>query len=219
MEGDRSVTVGRCVRRNFYPRPPGGGRLFNPEGLVSAEQFLSTPSGWRATRPQMCLSPARRISIHALRVEGDPMTLSHGLRSTIFLSTPSGWRATKIRLQELEIEIVFLSTPSGWRATSTGTCSPRSCRDFYPRPPGGGRRPGRDPGCRQHPHFYPRPPGGGRPRRLKKVWGQYTLFLSTPSGWRATNRQFPHVDGCSNFYPRPPGGGRPLTIMSTARGN
>ena len=31
VEGDlRSVTVGRCVRLNFYPRPPGGGRRPRP---------------------------------------------------------------------------------------------------------------------------------------------------------------------------------------------
>ena len=57
-------------------------------------EFLSTPSGWRATLHEYGQHKAMAISIHALRVEGD-----------------------KIPLQELEIEIVFLSTPSGWRAT------------------------------------------------------------------------------------------------------
>ena len=105
------------------------------------------------------------------------------------------------------MQMVFLSTPSGWRATGA-TCAPRPCSaDFYPRPPGGGRPPRRmliplttD--------FYPRPPGGGR-RLLPvarenafdisihalRVEGDTTpchacfqlpVFLSTPSGWRAT---------------------------------
>ena len=34
-------------------------------------------------------------------------------------------------------------------------------------------------------YFYPRPPGGGRPRLAQIVY-PYLLFLSTPSGWRAT---------------------------------
>ena len=123
----------------FYPRPPGGGRridygvreypdmvfLSTPSGwratLLSlfskaVDQFLSTPSGWRATIPVKALQQRRRISIHALRVEGDGfgkldvkrLGISiHALRvegdlcrsttcctSKRFLSTPSGWRAT-----------------------------------------------------------------------------------------------------------------------------
>ena len=56
-------------------------------------------------------------------------------------------------------------------------------------------------------HFYPRPPGGGRPRG--NFHGLYIeIFLSTPSGWRAT-RAFHTVTRRSDyFYPRPPGGGR-----------
>ena len=58
-----------------------------------------------------------QISIHALRVEGD-LTLT----------------------DEDILEILFLSTPSGWRATRTTTASSYISNDFYPRPPGGGRR-------------------------------------------------------------------------------
>ena len=35
------------------------------------------------------------------------------------------------------------------------------------------------------------------------------LFLSTPSGWRATSRLSGRLWRLSHFYPRPPGGGRP----------
>ena len=38
--------------------------------------------------------------------------------------------------------------------------------------------------------------------------GQYK-FLSTPSGWRATNGQCYRRAHALDFYPRPPGGGRP----------
>ena len=48
-EGD--LYIGAKLRDilNFYPRPPRGGRLFPPTGLLSSFQFLSTPSARRAT--------------------------------------------------------------------------------------------------------------------------------------------------------------------------
>ena len=59
----------------------------------------------------------------------------------------------------------------------------RPPKNFYPRPPRGGRRERSTPASR-HRNFYPRPPRGGRPVILLK-------------------RHFR-----SNFYPRPPRGGR-----------
>ena len=79
---------------DFYPRPPGGGRPYDQlvetakhaisihalrvEGdladMILAEvlkEFLSTPSGWRATHLVGFGAPCHGISIHALRVEGD----------------------------------------------------------------------------------------------------------------------------------------------------
>ena len=49
-----------------------------------------------------------KISIHALRVEGDQVTLFTNSTLSIFLSTPSGWRATLIcfwYINKLEISI------------------------------------------------------------------------------------------------------------------
>ena len=57
--------------------------------------------------------------------------------------------------------------------------------DFYPRPPGGGRLADLEDERKDHPYFYPRPPGGGRLFHLQTVWAKL-IFLSTPSGWRAT---------------------------------
>ncbi len=102
--------------------------------------FLSTPSGWRATRPRQLLQPEAK-----------------------FLSTPSGWRATGKRDNIRPARQIFLSTPSGWRATAAVITSAfwpaisihalrvegdlctkpiKTCRTgyFYPRPPGGGRQ-------------------------------------------------------------------------------
>ena len=64
-EGDGSK------RTDFYPRPPGGGRLSTRNSVIKFCIFLSTPSGWRATADQHDFRDVSRISIHALRVEGD----------------------------------------------------------------------------------------------------------------------------------------------------
>ena len=78
---------------------------------------------------------------------------------------------------------------------------------FYPRPPGGGRRCIIIGCCKGYGNFYPRPPGGGRLYWLvKSVF--HVLFLSTPSGWRATFISAHSAVTSSDFYPRPPGGGR-----------
>ena len=57
--------------KNFYPRPPGGGRPLYTHSKRLLSLFLSTPSGWRATYGDSRESTEAKISIHALRVEGD----------------------------------------------------------------------------------------------------------------------------------------------------
>ena len=103
---------------------------------------------------------------------------------------------------------LFLSTPSARRATRRYIRRRACCRDFYPRPPRGGRQGGcayelchlwisihalREEGdstagimCRRPTNFYPRPPRGGRQTYL----GHFMVL--------------------TNFYPRPPRGGRPI---------
>ena len=100
--------------------------------------------------------------------------------------------------------------------------------DFYPRPPCGGR-PVCGAGGTGEPYFYPRPPCGGRPL-VTKTGPAASLFLSTPSVWRATTGDTAGLRGreisihalrvegdCGkasehagrmDFYPRPPCGGR-----------
>ena len=57
--------------KDFYPRPPRGGRPVTDEEGQTSEVFLSTPSARRATHHDH-RSPHRLvISIHALREEGD----------------------------------------------------------------------------------------------------------------------------------------------------
>ena len=80
---------------DFYPRPPGGGRPFCKNTVADRRSFLSTPSGWRATKATGDAISAVKISIHALRVEGDILISTAIAFSRQFLSTPSGWRATR----------------------------------------------------------------------------------------------------------------------------
>ena len=79
----------------FYPRPPRGGRL--------------------RRRPRQ--RPVGRISIHALREEGDRARDLERNSDMIFLSTPSARRATWQIVCRFGQPLQFLSTPSARRAT------------------------------------------------------------------------------------------------------
>ena len=138
-EGDICCTHCKAKISHFYPRPPRGGRRHVGGFFVLNDQFLSTPSARRATsrstptgarspnfyprpprggRPKLTepLDHPEKISIHALREEGDlklndvavvVLISIHALREegdTVpqeqchqfykFLSTPSARRAT-----------------------------------------------------------------------------------------------------------------------------
>ena len=122
---------------DFYPRPPGGGRRGGGAAARPACRFLSTPSGWRATRNLMPSITPSSISIHALRVEGDVFRQSY----------PA---ARQISIHALRVE--------GDKRLKNIV---RGHDDFYPRPPGGGRQTDLKRTCTRQ-NFYPRPPGGGR---------------------------------------------------------
>ena len=79
--------------------------------------FLSTPSARRATWYNYINKSTRPIiSIHALREEGDCLAVINN-----------------------ELMGIFLSTPSARRATHHGRVQRLQHRNFYPRPPRGGR--------------------------------------------------------------------------------
>ena len=171
-----------------------------------------------------------KISIHALREEGDPLYPACGSRSS------------KISIHALREE----GDTYRWSAL-------KKPRYFYPRPPRGGRhilqsypqktalflstpsarratRIENKPVWRSH-NFYPRPPRGGRPQKhvqmgVKRVISIHALREEgddEPEG--LTNKKtisihalreegdlvhlFRAVSGF-DFYPRPPRGGRPV---------
>ena len=141
MEGDLwAPGPGDNSGFDFYPRPPGGGRLVFE--IITNEGVTV-------------------ISIHALRVEGDVCERGHAEQLPyIFLSTPSGWRATTaFRICAFGVNF-YPRPPGGGRllgATTQNTfkfISIHALRvegdlyshskaslllHFYPRPPGGGR--------------------------------------------------------------------------------
>ena len=148
---------------HFYPRPPGGGRQLLAALLdCFVWNFYPRPPGGGRRRVHVARKRHGRISIHALRVEGDDERSSNGVGWNKFLSTPSGWRATAD-------DTIFTHTvPISIHALRVeGDLNP-----LFPE------------GFDLH-YFYPRPPGGGRPNTSSTV-SPKSRFLSTPSGWRAT---------------------------------
>ena len=156
-------STGSIGTENFYPRPPRGGRLDRPlsgtarpdisihalreegdhrhaEGHRQPAHFYPRPPRGGRPRRGRQGAPVPPISIHALREEGDLAQEVTAVYNIKFLSTPSARRATY----------------------AAQACGPEH-RDFYPRPPRGGR----------HETFA----------RMCNVM----QFLSTPSARRATH--------------------------------
>ena len=117
VEGDEGNDLGYQYVIEFLSTPSGWRATRGPPPLTVMGQFLSTPSGWRATDFGRPGGHRRVISIHALRVEGDLLHIDDEDVVALFLSTPSGWRATRIIGIGVDYGQQFLSTPSGWRAT------------------------------------------------------------------------------------------------------
>ena len=108
--------------------------------LRKSSRFLSTPSGWRATKEAIKWSFSERISIHALRVEGDVLRLGgccphprisiHALRVEGDMDKyADNMRRAAISIHALRVE-----------GDPTACCVAYFSRNFYPRPPGGGRQ-------------------------------------------------------------------------------
>ena len=105
----------------------------------------------------------------------------------VFLSTPSARRATQILNGENTLTLISIHA-----LREEGDVAQFGIMDL-PK------------------DFYPRPPRGGRRKAVKKHC-KTKLFLSTPSARRATSCLFRLHCEQSDFYPRPPRGGRLTTI-------
>ena len=170
---------------HFYPRPPRGGRPAGARGYAACGRISIHALREEGDRDKAFAGAEWCISIHALREEGD-----------ILCARPS------------RSFFGFLSTPSARRATMPPFLQIRCWNYFYPRPPRGGRL------------------------RLSSFSLLPSVFLSTPSARRATlcfhrigkgisisihalreegdPGDNAHCRRRGYFYPRPPRGGRPL---------
>ena len=140
-EGDH---LAGCRRRSFglFLSTPSARRA-TPFGSSPSgrPRFLSTPSARRATPNRRMLPPQWKISIHALREEGD------GFQSILFGNDGVNF---------------YPRPPRGGRQVGLDYCDDRHPH-FYPRPPRGGRRLTIRAFWHVPDDFYPRPPRGGRP--------------------------------------------------------
>ena len=72
VEGDKDGLNCISTQPYFNPLPPCGGRLYHAGDVRRDRQFQSTPSVWRETGHGQQDRRPYPISIHSLRVEGDP---------------------------------------------------------------------------------------------------------------------------------------------------
>ena len=177
-EGDPECLLSGCAEKNFYPRPPRGGRPYHDGQRPAVGQFLSTPSARRATPSARPGRPGPYISIHALREEGDldvGAGLAHSLIS-IHALREEGDRPD-IRPKRPQAISIHALREEGDPCTPS---APISRGYFYPRPPRGGRQP--QAGQRGAAgHFYPRPPRGGRQQKQRQnlyFQTNYTTFCT-----------------------------------------
>ena len=164
--GRHSSETIRCSRRYFYPRPPRGGRRQRCGQIHRKLRFLSTPSARRATITHLFIHASSVISIHALREEGDPTSISGPTLHQV------------ISIHALREE--------GDRNSYMFT---RFLRDFYPRPPRGGRPEGVTREYFVHIISIHALREEGDMRTVYRVQTAQT-FLSTPSARRATRHLF-----------------------------
>ena len=204
-----------CTPRNFYPRPPRGGRpevdrqhrhrekisihALREEGdrlhgrdRQEVHQFLSTPSARRATCVG-CGRLARGAYFYPRPPRGGRLICKWPLDNRRqFLSTPSARRATDLIFEYLFL-LEFLSTPSARRATRL-----------------------RARACAFNKYFYPRPPRGGRhliaDHQVCPV--AISIHALREEGDHQIHRQHP---AAAYFYPRPPRGGRHASHPDAAR--
>ena len=179
-------TQGPAGCRKFLSTPSARRATAGVMSLIfKSWKFLSTPSARRATWLSSLSARRWRISIHALREEGDL-----GGKAPITAYTDISIHALREEGDHKTIQY----QPDG--------------ENFYPRPPRGGRpwpRPGSYRPCE---YFYPRPPRGGR------RCGGYYLPGGGPISIHALREEGDclhgfKLTGHGNFYPRPPRGGRP----------
>ena len=140
-EGDRAPFILFACHRDFYPRPPRGGRHGQADGL----------------------QPGAKISTHALREEGDIRASVASISSVDFYPRPPRGGRPFDRPGRAHLAIISTHALREEGDAVQSICWRRR-KDFYPRPPRGGRPPFPT-RLTISTDFYPRPPRGGRQER------------------------------------------------------
>ena len=133
-----AISVPTTGIEDFYPRPPRGGRLVEFCHYPEHEgHFYPRPP--RGGRPCVDTSLCSRSYFYPRPPRGGrPTSRGSWAKQMKFLSTPSARRATQPKRWQIE-NFKFLSTPSARRATAGRNRNTFLQRNFYPRPPRGGR--------------------------------------------------------------------------------
>ena len=204
MEGDDANTFAERSEMHFNPLPPHGGRRSKLTAPRRKATFQSTPSAWRETAAYCQEKNRRNISIHSLRMEGDPCSPGRSPERADFNPLPphGGRRWNNMAVSNT---LAFQSTPSAWRETYTVALSGGDTGDFNPLPPHGGRR--TTPRKPRHTvHFNPLPPHGGRLFKAACATPTDHFNPLPPHGGRRKDLTIYNVT--THFNPLPPHGGR-----------
>ena len=113
-----SEQIDTCEYLNYFnPRPPWGGRPIKKIQKPKKQAFQSTPSVGRATGGTYAENNInKKISIHALRGEGDPDSAKIFSKACDFNPRPPWGGRRKLPITYSQ-SIKFQSTPSVGRAT------------------------------------------------------------------------------------------------------
>ena len=115
-EGDRRRERRTTRSRDFYPRPPRGGRPAGGLGSFHGRQISIHALREEGDAAVNDLLQRHNISIHALREEGDPFRhRSERVKEDFYPRPPRGGRHQTTLTAEMYRK--FLSTPSARRAT------------------------------------------------------------------------------------------------------
>ena len=186
MEGDGTMSSPPSPTLYFNPLPPHGGRRGSALICSMHQKFQSTPSAWRETHFAVVHANIAIISIHSLRMEGDPCPVAGSQTTNDFNPLPphGGRRLLGVPLPAV---ITFQSTPSAWRETDCSGVSVLSAA-------------------------FQSTPSAWRETAKKLTCVVFVeIFQSTPSAWRETTSAMWIIRQLSNFNPLPPHGGRHLS--------
>ena len=121
-EGDGEGSRLRARGRDFYPRPPRGGRLGCPTGWLLSSKFLSTPSARRATA-KTARKPSAFVSLYTSLHKLHRGVCKPNRKITPLLAQTAGIPVRSVR----ENHVRCLFALAGYQKISTLSCANSGC--------------------------------------------------------------------------------------------